>query len=184
VATIYSDDLGKTWSRGDIVANNSPELKSPNETTAVQLDDGRVMLIMRSPSEERRKAISYSPDGISSWSKPIFDDELFEPVCMASVIKIPPENKSGKSILIFSNPDSRNIFKHPRKNLTIKLSFDDGEHWPVQKVLYEGPSGYSDLAVGKNAIYCLYETNQESEGWNYTIVLKRFTLDWLMKDEN
>ena len=184
VATIYSDDLGKTWSRGDIVANNSPELKSPNETTAVQLDDGRIMLMMRSPSQVRRKAISYSPDGIGSWSKPVFDDELFEPVCMASIIKVPPENKSGKSMLVFSNPDSRNIPKHPRKNLTIKLSFDDGENWPVQKVLYEGPSGYSDLAVGKNAIYCLYETNRESEGWNYTIVLKRFTLDWLMKNEN
>ena len=87
-------------------------------------------------------------------------------------------------MLVFSNPDSRNIPKHPRKNLTIKLSFDDGENWPVQKVLYKGPSGYSDLAVGKNAIYCLYETNRESQGWNYTIVLKRFTLDWLMKKEN
>lgn len=184
VATIYSDDLGKTWSRGDIVANNSPELKSPNETIAVQLDDGRIMLTMRSPSEVRRKAISYSPDGAGSWSKPVFDDELFEPVCMASIIKVPPENKSGKSMLVFSNPDSRNIPKHPRKNLTVKLSFDDGENWPVQKVLYKGSSGYSDLAVGKNAIYCLYETNRESEGWNYTIVLKRFTLAWLMKNEN
>lgn len=179
VATIYSDDLGKTWKRGNIVANNSPELKSPNETIAAQLDDGRVMLVMRTPSDIHRKAISYSTDGISNWTKPVYDDELFEPVCMASLIKIPSKNTSGKSILLFSNPDSRNIPKHPRKNLTIKLSHDGGESWPVQKVLNSGNSGYSDLAADADAIYCLYETNRESEGWNYTIVLKRFTLDWL-----
>jgi sialidase-1 len=179
VATVYSDDLGKTWKRGDIVANNSPEIKSPNETMAVQLEDGRVMLNMRSPSEIRRKAISYSPDGISNWTKPVFDDELFEPVCMAGLIKVPSASTSGKTTLVFSNPDSRDIPKHPRRNLTVKLSSDNGESWPVQKVLNEGPSGYSDLAVGDDAIYCLYETNQESQGWNYTIVLKRFTLDWL-----
>jgi sialidase-1 len=179
VATIYSDDLGKTWKRGDIVANNSAELKSPNETMAVQLDDGRVMLNMRSPSEVHRKAISFSLDGSSNWTKPVFDDELFEPVCMSSILKVTPGKKASKSVLVFSNPDSRDIPKHPRKNLTVKLSFDNGETWPVQKVLNKGPSGYSDLAADADVIYCLYETNKESEGWNYTIVLKRFTLDWV-----
>lgn len=179
VATIYSDDFGKTWKRGDIVANNSPDLKNPSETIAVQLDDGRVMLNMRNATDVHRRAISYSADGISGWSKPVFDDELFEPACMASLIQIPSEEKAGTSILLFANPDSRNIPKHPRKNLTVKLSYDEGESWPVQKVLNVGPSGYSDMAVGPDAVYCLFETNKESDGWNYTIVLKRFTLDWL-----
>jgi len=179
VATIYSDDQGKTWKRGEIVANNSAELRSPNESMVVQLGDGRVMINMRNPSDARRKAISYSPDGIGDWTKPVFDDELFEPVCMASLIRVSGPDVSGKSILLFSNPDSRHIPKHPRKNLTVKLSYDEGQNWPVQKVLQHGPSGYSDLAAGSDAIYCLYETNRESEGWNYTIVLKRFTIDWL-----
>lgn len=182
VTTIYSDDLGKTWKRGEIVANNSPELKSPNESMVVQLDDGRVMINMRNPTDVRRKAISYSPDGISSWSKPVFDEELFEPVCMSGLIKVPSGDK-GKRLLLFSNPDSRDIPKHPRRNLTIKLSYDEGQSWPVQKVLHRGPSGYSDMAVDGNDVYCLFETNRESEGWNYTIVLKHFTLGWLTKKE-
>ena len=181
VATIYSDDLGKTWMRGAIVANNSPELKSPNETMAVQLNDGRVMLNMRSPSAIRRKAISYSTDGATNWSKPVFDDELFEPVCMSSIIKIPLKGKSGKTALIFVNPDSRNIEKHPRQNLTVKLSYDDGESWTVQKVLDPGPSGYSDLAVGSDGeVYCLYETNTVGKGWNYSLVLRKFKLNKLI----
>ncbi len=179
VATIYSDDMGKTWKRGEIVADNSAELKSPSESMVVQLDDGRVMINMRTPSEAKRRAISYSTDGIASWTKPVFDDELFEPACMAGLIKGRARYTSGKSVLLFSNPDSRNIPKHPRKNLTIKMSYDEGQSWPVQKVLQRGPSGYSDLAAGADAIYCLYETNRESEGWNYTIALKRFTFRWL-----
>ncbi len=182
VATIYSDDHGLTWKRGAIVAHNTPELKSPNESMVVQLDDGRVMINMRSPSRERLKSISYSADGISNWTKPVFDDELFEPVCMSGFIKVPARNGVGKSMLLFSNPDSRNIPKNPRKNLTIKLSYDDGQSWPVQKVLNPGPSGYSDLAVGKDGtIYCLYETNTVGTGFNYSLVLKKFNLDFLTK---
>ena len=181
VATIYSDDLGKTWKRGEIVADNSPELKNPNETMAVQLDDGRVMLNMRNPSKERLRSISYSEDGATNWTKPVFDDELFEPTCMAGLIKM-PDVKAGKSALIFSNPDSRNIPKHPRKNLTVKVSLDQGQSWPFQKVINEGPSGYSDLAVDTDGtVYCLYETNTVAQGWNYSLVLKKFKLKKLIK---
>ena len=42
VAVIYSDDAGKTWQRGDIVANETDPLRDPNETAIVQLADGRV----------------------------------------------------------------------------------------------------------------------------------------------
>jgi len=85
-------------------------------------------------------------------------------------------------MLLFVNPDSRNIPKHPRKNLTVKLSFDEGQSWPVQEVLNEGPSGYSDIAVGPDGTaYCLFETNTIKEGWNYSLVLKKFKVDKLAK---
>lgn len=180
VATIYSDDLGKTWKRGAIVVNNSPKIKNPNETMAVQLEDGRVMLNIRNPSDVHRRAVSYSPDGISNWSEITFDEELYEPVCMASIIKISTKENGGKSRLLFVNPDTRNNPKPPRENLTAKLSYDDGQNWTVQKVLNPGPSGYSDLAVGSDGtIYCLYETNTVGKGFNYSLVLKRFNVAWL-----
>ncbi len=180
IATIYSDDLGKTWKRGAIVANNSPEFKNPSETMAVQLEDGRVMLSIRNATAVKRRAVSYSADGISNWSKVSFDEELFDPTCMASIIRLSSKKNGGKGRLLFSNPDSRNIEKTPRKNLTIKLSYDDGETWPVQKVLVPEAAGYSDLAVDqKGTIYCLYETNTKGAGWNYSLLLKKFSLQWL-----
>ena len=185
VATIYSDDLGKTWKRGAIVANNSPEIKNPNETMAVELEDGRVMLSIRNPSEIRRKAVSYSPDGISNWTKIAFDEELFEPVCMSSIVRVSTKADGGKSRLLFVNPDSEHIPKHPRQNLTAKLSYDEGESWTVEKVLNPGASGYSDLAVGPDGtIYCLYETNTVKQGWNYSLKLKKFNVAWLTEGKD
>jgi len=180
VATIYSDDLGKTWKRGAIVANNSLTIKDPNESMVVALEDGRVMLSIRSPSEIRRKAVAYSPDGISNWSEITFDDELYEPICMSSIINVSTKSNSDKSRLLFINPDTRDNPKPPRMNLTAKLSYDEGQRWTVQKVINPGASGYSDVAIGADGtIYCLYETNTVGTGFNYSLVLKRFNLTWL-----
>lgn len=179
VATIYSDDLGKTWQRGEIVADSSAAISNPNESQPVQLPDGRVLLSIRTPAAAKRRAFSISNDGIAQWSPVRFEEELFDPVCMASIIYLP-----ARKALLFVNPDSKNIEKNPRQNLTAKLSYDNGETWPVQQVLDAGPSGYSDLAVGKdNYIYCLYETNTKgNKGFNYSLVLKKFNVERLLKN--
>lgn len=182
VVTVYSDDNGHTWKRGAIAADSSAQVKNPNESMAVQLQDGRVMLMMRNPGEPHRKAITYSADGISNWSPAEFNADLFEIPCMASIIRISEErNGTGKSRILFVNPDSRHLEKYPRRNLTAKLSYDEGRSWPVQRVLNPGASGYSDLAVGKDGtVYCLYETNNDTiKNFNYSLVLQRFNINWL-----
>lgn len=177
IATIYSDDWGKSWQRGAIVARNSPEFKNPSETVAVQLSDGRVMLNIRNETAVRRRGISYSPDGASNWTPVTFDQALFEPICMGSLLSVSDQSQKR---LLFINPDSRHLEKHPRQNLTAKLSYDDGQTWTVQKVLNPEASGYSDLALGPDGtIYCLYETNTLGKGWSYSLVLMRFNLEWL-----
>jgi sialidase-1 len=185
VATIYSDDHGKTWNRGAIVADSSAAISNPNESMPVQLADGTVLLSIRNPGSIKRRAFSTRSDGIGNWSKVRFEEELFDPTCMASIIALSAQNKNDKPAILFVNPDSRNIEKHPRQNLTAKLSYDGGYTWPVQKVLNSGPSGYSDLAVGPDGtIYCLYETNTVGKGFNYSLLLKKIDRPWLLKQNN
>jgi sialidase-1 len=180
VATIYSDDGGKTWQRGAIVADSSAAISNPNESMPVQLADGRVMLSIRNTSKVKQRAFSYSNDGSSNWTPVRFEEEIFDPTCMASIIALP--SKKEKGAVLFVNPDSRNIEKHPRQNLTAKISYDNGHTWPVQMVLNEGPSGYSDLAAAPDGtIYCLYETNTVSKGWNYSLLLKKFHVNQFPK---
>lgn len=177
VATIYSDDTGRTWKRGAILPDTG--IKNPSETMAVQLEDGRVMLNIRHSGDSHRRGVSYSPDGISGWTIPVLDTALYEPVCMASIIRV---NDKGRSALLFSNPDTRLAPKPPRKNLTVKLSYDEGQSWPIQQVIDTSFAGYSDLAVDKDGtVYCLYETNTVGQGWNYSLVLKRFTVEWIKR---
>ena len=178
VGTITSDDHGETWQAGDLAVPNEGEFGDPNETILTELSDGRVMLVSRSVSKPNRKLISLSPDGARNWSAPFFHEQLWEPVCMASIIAHP----SAPGTLIFSNPhslsrdqDGKEIpaGRGRRENLSIKLSRDDGKTWPTSKTLEPGPSAYSDLAVLPDAtILCLYEGENK-------IVAAPFNLDWL-----
>lgn len=182
VATIYSDDLGKSWKSGAIVADSSSAIANPNESMAVQLANDSVLLSIRNASSIKRRAFSISNDGVSGWGKTRFEEELFDPTCMASIIALPSSRKNEKPAILFVNPDSKNIEKHPRQNLTAKLSFDNGYTWALQRVLNSGASGYSDLAVGADGtVYCLYETNTVGKGFNYSLVLKKFNRKWLLQ---
>jgi sialidase-1 len=180
-ATIFSDDHGKTWNRGDIAIADTEKWVNPNETVAVQLADGRVMLNARTLAKENRRVITTSPDGATHWSNPHFDDALLEPICMASIVRLSAKPASDKNRILFSNPDnlSRAAGKETagghrdRKNLSIKLSYDEAKTWPVNKVLEPGSSAYSDFAVlPDGTILCFYERPK-------LLTLARFNLEWL-----
>jgi sialidase-1 len=196
VSTIYSDDGGETWRRGDIVANETDPLTDPNESAMAELTDGRVMLNMRNESRANRRAVALSPDGATGWTRPVFHEQLKEPICMASLCRLSEKGKADRDRLLFANPDNldgdvRNeapVRMHARKNLTVKLSYDEGKTWPVSRVLEPGVSGYSDLAVGPDgAIYCLYEcgSNDGKDHFaTHTLTLARFNLEWLSEGKD
>lgn len=56
VSTFYSKDSGETWQIGEIIYA-SAQMPNPNETTAVELSDGRVMLNMRSQTNQKRREL-------------------------------------------------------------------------------------------------------------------------------
>lgn len=99
-ATIYSDDNGKTWKAGEMPLPNEGEMGNPNETMITELSDGSVMLVNRNVSKANRKLITTSPDGATNWTKPYFHQQLWEPICMASIVSHP----SNPGTLIYSNP--------------------------------------------------------------------------------
>lgn len=175
-ATIYSDDHGKTWKAGDLAVPNEGDFKNPNETMLATLADDSVMLVTRSVSKPSRKIITTSADGATGWTKPVFHEQLWEPICMASIAAHP----SG--VLLFSNPHTLGLDKEgkpvpagrgKRENLCIKLSRDDGKTWHVNKVLDPGKAAYSDLAVlPDGTVLCLYEADT-------SIDCARFNLEWV-----
>ncbi|MEW6156505.1 MAG: sialidase family protein [Verrucomicrobiota bacterium] len=177
-ATIFSDDHGKSWHAGEIAVPNEGDFIDPNESMLTELSNGRVMLVTRSLAKQNRKIITTSADGARDWSPPQFHEQLWEPICMASIVS----HHTAPGTLLFSNPhtlprdkEGRPIAggRGKRENLSIKMSRDDGKTWPVNKTLEAGPSAYSDLSIlSDGSVLCLYEVGN-------SIVCARFNLEWL-----
>lgn len=172
VSTIVSDDCGSTWQRGTVVCND-PYPSNPSESAIVQLADGRVMLNIRHESEPHLRAVSVSDNGQTGWSPLKYDKLLPDPICQASMVRLTEPPDDPRTRLLFCNPEVEE--GRARKNLTVKLSYDEGESWPEKKVIEPGPSAYSDLAIGQDgSIYCFFE-----RGPYKTLSLAKFNLEWL-----
>ena len=187
-ATVYSDDSGKSWHAGDIAVPCTDDWINPNETIAIELADGSVMLNIRSESKAHRRLITTSKDGATGWSTPKFDDALLEPICMGSIVRFSTAETGGKNRILFSNPDnlSRADGKEApgktrdRKNVSVKLSYDEGQTWAVNKSVEPGWSAYSDLAVTKSGtILCFYGRAEKGGFAGDWLTLSRFNLEWL-----
>jgi len=187
-ATIFSDDQGHTWQAGDIAVPHTPEHFEPNETTAIELADGSVMLNTRSPSPANRRLVTTSKDGATGWSEPKFDDALLEPVCMASLVRLSLKPASDKNRILFCNP--HNLTRadgtespgknRDRRNMSVKLSYDEGQTWPVNKTVEPGWSAYSDIAVSpRGTIFCFYGRSEKADFAGDRLTVARFNLEWL-----
>lgn len=174
-STLYSDDHGRTWKAGALIPQDAANpLVNPSEHVLVELAGGRVMSNLRNEGKQNRRAVSVSPDGISNWGVPALHDELFEPVCMASLVRV-------GNRLVFANPAAL-----PRNDLTIRVSEDEGRKWSRSKLLLAGPTGYSDMAAGPDgSVYILYEQVDPSpqEGRKQNLLFARFTLEWLTSED-
>ena len=153
----------------------------------MELSDGRVLLNARNHSKAQRRVVTISSDGGKNWSQPRLQPDLPEPICMAGMVR---HALSGQApYLLFSQPAPKEIpsgKSGTRENLTVRLSRDDGQIWPVSKTLEQGPSAYSDLAVLPDAtIACFYERADGGSKSPYgALTLARFNLAWLTNSDS
>lgn len=159
----YSKDGGHTWQ-----TSNRATTASTTENMAVELSNGTIMLNMRSNANSKDtgstngRAVAVTGNLGQEWAiHPTSHNALPEPTCMASIIRHDYMEKGKKrSVLLFSNPDS----KTARKNMTIKISYDDGKTWPQSKKILldeEQSRGYSCLtSIDNDTIGILYESSQ------------------------
>ncbi|MFN9741380.1 MAG: exo-alpha-sialidase [Acidobacteriota bacterium] len=185
---IYSDDGGRSWRAGEFAGRSSATLIDPSEAAILELADGRVVFNSRSESKVHRRMVTYSRDGATGWTPPEFHHQLAEPICMASLTRLSGGRRPNR--ILFANPASLTVAKPPaepgrsrqRRNLTVRLSYDEGQTWPVSRTIEPDWSGYSDLATGTDGtIYCLYEAVKPGADLfrQTTLRLASFNLEWL-----
>ncbi|MBK8021036.1 MAG: exo-alpha-sialidase [Chloroflexi bacterium] len=172
----WSDDLGETWKIGGII----PRL-GLNEAIAAEREDGGVIFNTRAYTPKGHKegwrAITqgeFDAAGAIHFGETRLDRTLIDPAVQATLLRCTWSDQAecgGKNRLLFANP------AHPsaRVNMTVRLSYDEGQTWPVSRIVDRGPSSYSDLVMTRDRqIGLLYE-----RGNTGGIHFVRFTLDWL-----
>ena len=164
---IYSDDHGQTWLRGAQVNGNT------DESQAVELSDGTLMLNCRSNRGRGCRYVALSRDGGQTWVEEKDDTALPEPVCQGSILREPqPAAEGTKPRLVFVNPT------RGRTNLTVRVSADDGKTWSAGRTIQSGPAAYTGMAFLKDGtIGVLYEAGKVHPYEKTTFA--RFNVEWL-----
>ena len=165
-----SDDHGETWSRV------GPMGSKTNENIIAQLADGTLVCNMRSTHGLKLRAISTSKDDGETWSALEHHEGLIEPVCQAGLLTVPASlTPDEREWLVFSNPGSKK-----RERLAVKVSFDGGVTWPVERVIHPGPAAYSCLSLlPGGGLGLLYERGERDsyEGISFASI----PLKWLQE---
>jgi sialidase-1 len=159
-----SNDHGETWYLID-----TPIIPG-DESKIVEMADGTWMINSRINGKGIRFVHTSDDEGKTWFSKP--DSSLIDPGCNASIIRY-TSVKDGADMnrLIFSNAK----MKDDRFNMTVRISYDEGETWSAGKTIYSGSSAYSSLCVLANGdIGLLFEKDNYNDN-----VFTSFTLDWL-----
>lgn len=168
----YSDDHGQTWTLGE----KSPSGFGINEVSVAETEEGGVFVVSRhygGPGGNTRR-VAYSADGGATWNSIGIHTEL--PCCgcqngMARYSYADDAERGSRSRIIFTAP------RAGRKDGFIKMSYDDGKSWPVQKDFGNGPFAYSAICPLEPGFFgVLYEVNGHPLR---EIRFARISMDWL-----
>ena len=155
-----SDDGGLSWRRG--TGRLDQPQRGAMEPEVVELEDGRVLMIVR--TQLGHIAAAYSHDGGNTWGKP-FRLSVAAPEAPATLRRIPA---SGDLLLIWNNNFTAGAGHGGKRTpLTAAISSDEGKTWHNVRNLEADPArgyAYTSLTfVGGRAVLTYYEDDPEAQ---------------------
>ncbi len=156
---------------------------------AEKLPEGGMRVALFRPDDRSyhcsyRRAISFSKDGGLTWSAVTLDKKLFEPICSGSIARLPSVRaRQKKDRIIFANSNGRVRSGHVfvREKLTVRLSYDEGKSWPVDRVQDPGPAGnLNAIGLPDGRVGVLYEGGAR-QNFRETIYFSTCTVNWLTR---
>lgn len=160
-----SDDHGGSWFLID-----SP-VKPADESKVIQLADGSYMINSRVNTGEGYRYVHISMDDGRTW-KTTPEKQLVDPGNNASIIRYSSvKNGADKNRLLFSNSNNTK----GRKNLTVRISYDEGKTWSAGRTIYSGGSAYSSMTVLENGEIGVFFEKDNYQRNAFT----SFSLSWL-----
>jgi len=171
---LYSDDGGKTWTVGVVLPPGS------DESVIAETDRGELYANFRYNKWFRdKRGFCRSVDGGTTFQKFGNHEDLITPTCHAGMVRAANWDDKGDALLL-SHPGNPKV---GRRNLGVYVSRNKGTSWTYARLIYPGPSAYSDLIVTpRGQVLCLFENGRNSPYERISVV--RFDRKWLMGDES
>ena len=164
---VYSDDNGVTWHVSGRASVGGDEAK------VTELVDGRILMSIR---HSGNRWYNISEDGGETW-QPTTSTwyDITAPACNGDLIRYTSVNQGhDRNRLLHSVP-----FGNSREKVTVYVSYDEGETWPVSKCIVPYSSAYSSLCILPDGTIGLYVEEAEAGASGYSTVFYNFSLDWL-----
>ncbi len=169
---VYSDDNGQTWHVSGRASSSGDEAK------VTELVDGRILMSIRHAGN---RWYNISEDGGETW-QPTTSTwyDITAPACNGDMIRYTSENQGyNKNRLLHSVPYGSN-----REKVTVYVSYDEGETWPVSKCIVPYSSAYSSLCILPDGTIGLYVEEAYAGASGYSTVFYNFSLEWLTDGED
>lgn len=159
-----SDDHGASWFLIDT------PITPGDESKVVERADGTWMVNSR-VNQAGVRWVHVSDDEGQRWTSRA-DSVLIDPSVNGSLLRYTSTaDGDDRNRLLFANAAS----SHARENLTVRVSYDEGETWTAGKTIYAGSAAYPSMTILDNGdIGVLFEKDEYTEN-----VFVRFSLAWL-----
>ncbi|OHS95222.1 secreted sialidase [Tritrichomonas foetus] len=170
IHTLWTEDLGRTWHVG------AQSCALGDETKVVQLDNNSLLASVR--NRPRKFVISNNLG--ESWEHEVLRPEMIDPGCNGDIHRYTSVRDGyDKSRLIHTNQ----YHSSSRRNLTIKISYDEGNTWKYTKSLYLELSAYSAVEIANDGSILIY-FEKETTGAIYEMALMRVSLEYITDGED
>jgi len=183
VTLIYSDDHGKTWKFGGFVDEGKAGM---NESRLVELENGTFYVNARwAMGGMAYRMVSTSIDStLDKWTTPKQETDLLKTTTVdAGMIRLSHSEVNEKSRILYAKSNDTTLepgeHQHKARNsMTVFMSYDEAETWPVRKLIDPGWANYSDLAVLEDKTILLLWA--KGTGFSHQkVVCSRFNVEWL-----